>query len=105
MRLSVASRALVFAIYRTAVTRSPALYSGAYILEGTCTMNLHTKADIARAKRVSLRTVDKWRARKLLPPPLKMGTAPQSRGRWTDEHLAILARNLGELCAASLTAE
>jgi hypothetical protein len=67
-------------------------------------MNLHTKADIAKAKRVSPRTVDKWRARKLLPPPLKMGTAQQSRVRWTDEHLAVLDRKLSELSAASLTA-
>jgi DNA-binding transcriptional MerR regulator len=54
----------------------------------------HTKADIAAARRVSIRTVDYWVARGLLPKPRKWGTTLQARVRWTDEDLAVLDHNL-----------
>jgi hypothetical protein len=62
-------------------------------------MALHTKDDIAKARKVHQRTVDNWRARGLLPEPIKLGTAQQSRVRWTDEAVAALDRNLAALSA------
>lgn len=59
-----------------------------------------TKSDIARGRRVTTRTVDNWVRRGLLPPPIKFGTAAQSRVRWSAEDVAILDARL-----ASMTAE
>jgi hypothetical protein len=59
-------------------------------------MKLFTKADIAEAKSVTPRTIDNWVASGWLPRPLKLGTAKQSRVRWTSEHVAALDRKLAE---------
>ncbi|MGC8519272.1 MAG: helix-turn-helix transcriptional regulator [Steroidobacteraceae bacterium] len=57
-------------------------------------MPYYTKQRIASDRGVTARTVDNWRARGLLPPPIKLGTAAQSRVRWTAEAVAELDRNL-----------
>lgn len=41
-----------------------------------------TRGDIAQHFRVTTRAVDNWRSAGLLPEPLKLGTATQSRVRW-----------------------
>jgi predicted DNA-binding transcriptional regulator AlpA len=41
-----------------------------------------TKREIATAFRVSERTIDSWVAQGLLPQPIKLGTAQQSRVRF-----------------------
>jgi len=64
-------------------------------------MTLHTKQQIARDRGVTPRTVDNWRARGFLPAPLKLGTAAQSRVRWTDQQVAELDRNLAALGACT----
>jgi transposase len=56
-----------------------------------------TKKDIAKRFTVHERTVDNWRARKLLSAPIKLGSSVQARVRWTDEQVAELARNLAAL--------
>lgn len=61
---------------------------------------LYSKADIARAKKVSERTVDRWVVQGLLPPPIKLGPRVQSRVRWTQENVATLDANLAALAAA-----
>jgi hypothetical protein len=63
-------------------------------------MKRYTKADIAAENGVSLRTVDNWVRRGLLPPPVKLGTAQQSRVRWDEAARAELDRNLHQLNAA-----
>jgi hypothetical protein len=68
-------------------------------------MTFHTKQDIARRYAVTPRSVDNWRARGLLPEPLKLGTATQSRVRWSDADLEALDRNLGASARARQTAE
>jgi len=55
------------------------------------------KLDVARARSVCTRTIDIWVKRGLMPPPIKLGTNPQSRVRFTAEQLAILDRNLALL--------
>lgn len=57
-------------------------------------MNLHTKKDIAAAKKVTPRCIDNWVKRGWLPPPTKFGTSQQARVRWTDEQVAALDRKL-----------
>ena len=57
----------------------------------------YTKQQIARDRGVTPRTVDNWRARGLLAAPLKLGTAAQSRVRWTEEQVGELDRNLAAL--------
>jgi predicted DNA-binding transcriptional regulator AlpA len=57
----------------------------------------YSKSDIARAKGVTARTVDNWVERGLLPVPMKLGTATQSRVRWTDADIAALESNLAQL--------
>ncbi len=64
-------------------------------------MTYHTKQQIARDRGVTPRTVDNWRTRGLLAPPIKLGTAAQSRVRWTDQQVADLDRNLAALGACS----
>lgn len=66
-------------------------------------MTFYTKQQIARDRGVTPRTVDNWRARGLLAPPLKLGTAAQSRVRWTEDQVAELDRNLASLgsCATA----
>ena len=59
----------------------------------------HTKAAIATRYGVTPRTVENWWKRGLLPAPLKLGNAAQSRVRWTDEDLETLDRNLAALSA------
>jgi DNA-binding transcriptional MerR regulator len=56
-----------------------------------------TKNELARARKVTTRTIDKYVARGLMPPPMKLGTQPQSRVRFTPGHLEILDRNLAAL--------
>lgn len=53
-----------------------------------------TKSRIAGHFGVSPRTIDNWRNAGLLPAPLKLGTAPQSRVRWSDDDVATLEANL-----------
>jgi hypothetical protein len=43
---------------------------------------------------MTARTVDAWVQGGLLPPPIKLGTAMQSRVRFTSQAVAILDRNL-----------
>lgn len=57
-------------------------------------MREFSKADIAKAKKVSTRTVDNWVASGKLPRPRKWGETQQARVRWTEEDLAALDRNL-----------
>ena len=57
----------------------------------------HTKSAIAARYGVTPRTVENWWKRGLLPPPLKLGNAVQSRVRWADEDLDTLERNLAAL--------
>ena len=67
-------------------------------------MKLHTKKDIADAKKVTARTVDNWVERGLLPPPIKLGTSQQARVRWTDESVAVLDHNLASAAVPAATA-
>jgi predicted DNA-binding transcriptional regulator AlpA len=60
-------------------------------------MSDKTKRQIAESKNVCERTVDIWRARGLLPQPVKLGNRVQSRVRWTDAQVAELDRNLAAL--------
>ncbi len=60
-------------------------------------MAFHTKQQIAADRKVTTRSVDNWRARGLLAAPIKLGNAPQSRVRWTDEQVAELDRKLAAL--------
>ncbi|HEY0464194.1 MAG TPA: hypothetical protein VGC79_08300 [Polyangiaceae bacterium] len=68
-------------------------------------MKYLTKRTIAEDRDVSTRTVDNWVERGLLDRPLKLGTRPQSRVRWTDDQVAALdARLRGEDQVAALDA-
>jgi hypothetical protein len=60
-------------------------------------MGHFTKQMIADGRAVKTRTVDNWRSRGLLPPPIKLGSSKQSRCRWTAEAVAELDRNLAKL--------
>ena len=56
-----------------------------------------TKADLARALRVSERTVDNYVKRGLLPVPLKLGLGRSSPVRWQLKDLETLRKNLAAL--------
>jgi predicted DNA-binding transcriptional regulator AlpA len=53
-----------------------------------------TKRQIAERFAVTTRCVDGWRARGLLPDPIKLGTADQARVRWPAEAVAQLEAKL-----------
>ncbi len=53
-----------------------------------------TKSAIATLKAVTPRTVDLWVERGLLDRPIKLGTQPQSRVRWTEAQVAALDKRL-----------
>jgi len=61
----------------------------------------YSKADIARAKGVTPRTIDNWITRGLLSAPMKFGTTVQSRVRWTDADIAALEANLASMRRAA----
>jgi hypothetical protein len=63
-------------------------------------MRWHTKRTIAERREVTPRTVDNWVDRGLLDKPIKLGTHPQSRVRWTDEQVAALDARLSNPTAA-----
>ena len=56
-----------------------------------------SKSWLAERYGVTPRTIENWRKRKLLPEPLKLGTAIQARVRWSDEDVAVLDANLAAL--------
>jgi DNA-binding transcriptional MerR regulator len=56
-----------------------------------------TKLQVAAERGVSTRTVDNWITRGLLRPPIKLGTQPQSRVRFSAEQLAELDERLALL--------
>jgi predicted DNA-binding transcriptional regulator AlpA len=53
------------------------------------TTELLTKKELATAFRVSERTVDAWVAQKILPSPIKLGTAQQARVRFPADSIAF----------------
>ena len=60
----------------------------------TSLVQTYSKADIARAKGVTARTIDNWVEYGLLPPPMKLGTSKQARVRWTEADIAMLEHKL-----------
>jgi hypothetical protein len=55
-----------------------------------------TKKELAAAFRVSERTVDSWVAQGLLPSPIKLGTAQQSRVRFPIDSVAFAQERLAQ---------
>ncbi|HEX4268889.1 MAG TPA: hypothetical protein VHY36_13455 [Steroidobacteraceae bacterium] len=64
-----------------------------------------TKAEIASLFKVDRRTVERWRARGLLPQPLKFGRTLQAPVRWSADDLVTLQRNIAALTPATTQRE